>query len=385
MAVGAGLGLVRYRAAAVSPGPDFVAIFIPAAQAVAAGGSPYQVQGYYYTPLVALLLAPFSHSTHAWQVWVATMVAAGLAACVLGVRACGNRLPQWQQGLLTLVAIVTLLYSWPATLGLWLGLPDLLVVASLAGAALFHAKGRGLGSGVSLGSAALVKTWPAVFALWLVRRPARGRRAEWVGVIAAAAVAGALALAVGGWPAMVNMVASPFRASDQPLAAYSVWGVPKILFTNSGIAEPLVVSPLLFAGLTVVLALWAISLLVLVIWHPGNPVTALYNTVFVIVLLLPVSHLVYLMYPLGALWCWLAAGFAPGRPMRSWLTIAVLGVWWFVSFRIAPTGDGVASITWPSLVLIFASTLIAATTSVLAAAWPGLRKLSSAGGAAPAP
>ena len=25
---------------------------------------------------------------------------------------------------------------------------------------------------------------------------------------------------------------------------------------------------------------------------------------------------------------------------RKWVTTAVLGVWWFVSFRIAPTGDG---------------------------------------------
>ena len=239
---------------------------------------------------------------------------------------------------------------------------------------LLHATGSGLWSGISIGSAVLVKTWPALFSLWHVRRQARGRREEWLGIVVAAAVACALALAVGGWQAMVDMVASPFRASDQPLAAYSVWGVPKILFTASGIAEPLVVSPLLRVGLTVVLAIWVIGLLVLVMWHPGDPVTALYNTVFVIVLLLPVSHLVYLIYPLGALWCWLAAALAPGRPMRKWVTTAVLGVWWFVSFRIAPTGDGVASITWPSLVLIFTTTLVAASTSVLAAAWPGLHR-----------
>src|SRR5271166_4903549 len=59
LAVAVLLAYHRYREARVFPG-DF-GIFFRAGQAVAAGRSPYRVSGFVYPPLLAVVLAPFSH------------------------------------------------------------------------------------------------------------------------------------------------------------------------------------------------------------------------------------------------------------------------------------------------------------------------------------
>ena len=63
------LGAVRYAAALAEPQPDFVNCFIFAAREVAAGRTPYSVNGYYYSPLVALMLAPVAWSDWAAEAW----------------------------------------------------------------------------------------------------------------------------------------------------------------------------------------------------------------------------------------------------------------------------------------------------------------------------
>ncbi len=57
------LGIQRFTDAAFDAQPDLNGFFLPAARAIAAGDSPYTVAGYFYSPLVALLLhpSPISH------------------------------------------------------------------------------------------------------------------------------------------------------------------------------------------------------------------------------------------------------------------------------------------------------------------------------------
>jgi hypothetical protein len=50
------------------------------------------------------------------------------------------------------------------------------------------------------------------------------------------------------------------------------------------------------------------------------------------------------------------------------IAVSVLALWWIVVFRIAPAGDGFVTTTWPSLLRIFAASLVAATVSVVCAA-----------------
>lgn len=366
--VAAALGYARYSAGVAVDPPDLVNYYLPAARAVVEGESPYGVPGYYYTPVVALMLALFVDQPWVVQAWVALHVLAGLAACLLGTFACVSRGHPLRRPAVLTLAVITLLYSWPTTFGLWLGQVDLLVLLALTWTVHAHVRGREGSSGFALGAAALVKTWPAALLLWLVRRPLEPRLREWVGVGVAALVAVALALAVGGVPALVAMARAPFEGSDQALAAHSVWGTGRLLFSESGPAEPLLVSPLLRVVTQVVLALAVVGLLVVTLVRPGNAVIALFNLAFVVILLLPLSHYTYLVLPLPALWWWVARVLEDPRRRAAWVSAVALTAWWVVALRRAPAGDGFASTTWESFVVIVASTLVAVTVSVVAAA-----------------
>lgn len=361
------LAYKRYTAATAGPPPDFVTYFLPAAAAVAAGQSPYSVPGYFYTPLLALILAPFAAWPHAAAAWTALMVGAGLVACPLAVWACGRGLASWQKALLTTTALVTLFYSWTATVDLFFGTPNMLVVLSLAAAVFLTTRQRPLGTGLALGVAALVKTWPGAFALWLLRRPLRPRLREWTGMAILAASAFVLALLVGGLPAVLTMVSAPFVNTQQPVRAFSAWGIPKLLFSETGLAVPVVVSPILQWVTTSVLLAWGAALLITALRHPGDDMVSLYNIVFAVLILLPVSHSTYQLLPLPALWWWLAEAFRDPRAVRPWLVSAVLVLWWLLVFR--------EGLLWPedSYLAFFSSVLAAATASILGAAWPSVR------------
>lgn len=49
------------------------------------------------------------------------------------------------------------------------------------------------------------------------------------------------------------------------------------------------------------------------------------------------------------------------------VTVALL-TWWLLAMRRQPEGDPFGGTTWQSFVLVLASTILAATTSILAAA-----------------
>lgn len=363
------LSVQRFREAAFQHQPDFGGFFLPAAQAIVSSQSPYSVEGYYYSPLVALLIAPFAETSVALAAWTAMRILAGLIACGLIALACVPRGSWLRAGIIALGAVVTLFWSWPTTLDLWAGQVQLLVLLALGVTAFAHTRGRRLIAGIALGMAAVVKTWPALIIIWLLRRGSRGRLREWLGVLIAAAFAVVLALIAGGPQGVVAMLASPLAGRDQPLlAANSVWGVPRLLFAPTPVAEPAFVSPGLQLATTILLAVLVVGLGVVILMRPGPAVVALFNVTLVVILLLPVSHYFYVICALPLLWFWAGHALENPRSPLGWVVFGVLAVWWVVVFRIPPDGDGFMTTTWPSLLRIFGASLIAAIVSVVAAA-----------------
>jgi len=369
IAVAGALAYVRFKGAMASEIRfDFQTSYLPAARAVAAGKSPYAVAGYVYSPLVALILAPFVNVWWVTAAWTALLVAVALASCTIAVLASTERTPSVLRAGLFAMAAITLMSNGAMTTELWLGQADVFVMLSIAVTMLATSRGiRGIG-GLSLAMAAVVKSWPGALLLWLLRAPRRERPWEWLGSGSAAVFSIALALFVGGPSALSNMVTAPFKASHQPLAAYSALGAGKILFTDSGISTPISTSPTLDYATTAFLVLFVCGLLATVLYRPGNSVIALLNLAFCVILLLPVSHYAYLLFPLPALWWWSARALEDWRRVRSWAVPGTLFVWWFSAMQLTPAGDTARNISWQSFVLIFGSTLVAATVSVIGAA-----------------
>lgn len=368
VAIAVALAVVRYRAALTAGQPDFEGFFLPAARAVASGRSPYSVDGYFYTPLVAVVLAPFAHVEWAAEAWTALRIAAGLGACVAAT-ATASAIPWHRRGWVFAVAVVTLFWSWPATLELWAGQPNLLVLLALTLAALASSGGRPLASGVWLGIVVAVKSWTGLFLVWLLRRGAPDRLRSWIGVGVVGLVTVAGAVILGGGQAVRDMIFGPLSGSEQPLlAANSVWGVSRMLFSRTPVGEPLVVSPAAQTATIVCGLIVVIGLLIVLLRRPGAAPIALYNTAFLVILLLPVSHYFYLLLPLPALWWWLVETVRDPRDRMCWIAVAATLVWWVVCFRISPEGDGFMTTTWPSLLRVFTATLVAAAVSIICAA-----------------
>ena len=165
------------------------------------------------------------------------------------------------------------------------------------------------------------------------------------------------------------MIRAPFTGAEQPfLAANSVWGLPRVMFSDTPVAEPLIESPAMRIVTTVVLVVWVAALGVVTLVRPGPPVISLFNVTFLVILVLPVSHYFYVIYALPALWWWAARVLERPRSAIAWIVLSVLALWWIVVFRIAPAGDGFMITTWPSLLRIFGACLVAATVSVAGAA-----------------
>lgn len=368
-AIALALSWVRFRSAMASADrPDLEDFFLPAARAVRAGGSPYEVVGYLYSPFVALLLAPVADASWAVGGWTVLLLALALASCWMGAQASAHRSGRVGRAAVFAVAAVSLLSSWALTMELWQGQVHLFVLAAVTLAMLATTRGlRGV-AGTALAVAGMVKTWPAVLLVWLLRRPLHLRRSEWVGAAGVAVLTVALVVAVGGPAALGTMASETRRGSSQPLVAYSAWGAGTVLFTESGLSDPVLVSPALRVIVTGLVLAWVLALLVVTLRRPGDAVVALLNVAFCVVLLLPVSHYVYLLVPLPALWWWSARALREPRRWQVWVTALVLGLWWFVALRRIPPVGPDALTTPGSFVLVLGSTLAAATLSVWTAA-----------------
>ena len=347
---------------------DFNLYYLPAARAIAAGRSPYEVEGYVYSPVIAFLLAPFADQRWVGTAWIIAMCLAGLLACLAASWAVTSGMSTWGRAAVFAIAVTSLMTTRPFTMELFCGQVNMLVLLGLALAMLATSKGQGLATGFWLGLTGVIKTWPFGLLLWLLRAPVRPRMREWLGVVISVAAAAVLAFGIGGLAALSGMVRAASGASVQPWPAFSAWGAGRLLFGDNGLIDPIAVSPVAQWTLTGLLLVLVLVLLILVLRRPGGDVISLANATFCVLLMLPVSHNLYLVLPLPALWWWIARLISSPRELRALAAVAILGAWWMIALRTLPGLDLYSNLTWPAYLLIFGSTLAAAGASIVLAA-----------------
>jgi hypothetical protein len=223
--------------------------------------------------------------------------------------------------------------------------------------------------GAFLGVAGLIKAWPAAAAVSLFQRGSADRRRSLVAFVVTLLVAPVLAVAFGGGSGLMSFAKSVFDARQQALISNSVWGIPKLLFSGSGLARPLFVSHPLQIAAELVLLAWVVGLVVVALRTRGDAVLCTWNVTLCLVLLLPVSHLAYTVLALPLLWLW-GTRVLTGRPLDRWEVGAfvVLLLWWIVQTKAWP-GDGSSnSISSIRFSVVFAANLVACSASV-AAGW----------------
>ena len=146
-----------------------------------------------------------------------------------------------------------------------------------------------------------------------------------------------------------------------------------MLFSNSGLAHPVIVSAPLQVMCTAALLIWVVGLLAVTLRTSGDRVMCTWNVTFCIVLLLPVSHLAYTLYCLPVLWLW-ASRILEGE-RHSWkqfLVPAVLFVWWIVQTKSWPDSGSSSEIGAAHYCIVFVANFVACSASVIGARFPEL-------------
>jgi hypothetical protein len=326
-------------------GVDFWNYFVPAARSVMGGGSPYAVDGYVYSPLLAFGVIPLLATDDPFFWWVALSVVAGIIALWATLRVYSVALLSCRTALLAGIGGVLLFWSYPVTWELFFGQSDLVVLGCLAVSALLACRGRlGLvGAGFSL--VALIKTWPGAVFIWLVTRPSAQRwRVIAVGAGVGLAVLGIFMLVLG--PSVVtDWVAATRRYSVQEWPSYSAFGLARELFSPDGYFDPVIDSaPLRWATTIVALGL-VLVLVVAVCRQAGDPVLALWHVVGLALLAIPVSHIQYTLLFVPIMWIHLTRLRLDPRNGVAIVCSAVCAVWWLVSQRLTPPGTwGLATV-----------------------------------------
>jgi hypothetical protein len=361
----------RYRAAVSgSIGSDFL-IYLRAAHLVATGHSPYQSNGaFVYPPTLALLLAPFTHQPpiRVFRAWTLLELAALIVGVSAFVAMQAPKLRSWLLPILFIICVVTVFHFWPLTLGLFLGQADAFVFSALMLSTWAATQDWPATRGVFIGLAGLLKTWPAAVILSLGQRGTKRRLRAVAAFVVTALVAPILALAFGGGSGLVDFVKSVVSARSQHLVSDSVWGAPSLLFSNSGLARPVIVSVPMQVVVTAVLLIWVVGLLVVALRTSGDKVMCTWNVTFCIVLLLPVSHLAYTLYCLPVLWVWVSYVMESKRLTWHQLLVPVfLFLWWIVQTKAWPDSGSSAAISSIHYCVVFTANLIACTVSVLGA------------------
>lgn len=360
LATGVILGVQRYQFAMVARRrPDWDACFLPAAQEIAGGRTPYSVECYVYSPLYALLIAPVANDDHGKGLITALLIVAGILAALIISYVITRGAPLLTFGMVALAANATLLFNYAIAFDLQLMGPELLVLLAMALALLADAMGRQFWSGAAIAVAAGLKTWPAAYGLWLIRSPVRLRVGAWTGVATVALLVIASALITGGPAGVVEIVDSAVGASSQPKRVYSVIGASWLLFSDNPVDPPIIDSPVLQAASLIILLGWVLGLTLLLLYRPGNAIIALFNLAFCVNLLLPVSHYKYALLALPALWWWFGALMLNVKSPAHWIGTGTLAAWFVVVLGFNPT--------YTPYLQTLAPTLVATTVSVVLA------------------
>lgn len=378
-ALAAVFGVRAFRSAMSQDEHDFHGYFLPAAQAMLAGGSPYSVEGFYYTPLVPAVLAPFSGADWVQAAWTVAIIAAACGTAFFGVLASTAGWRWRHRAWLFGIALITLFWSWPMTMELFWGQVNLFVTFAITLAAYLATRARYFAVGVVLGLAAAIKSWPAYLVVWILRREGRRRGRTTLGVVIVGAATVVLSLTFGGPPTLSAMLAGPFQGTDQPdVVAYSAWGLGKALFGGLQWAQPIVDSPSLRGAATAALLVVMIALLVIALRWPGTEVILLFNLGFG-VLLMPIAHQQYLFLALPTLWWWIAQAARKPKRVLNWTVVVVLSAWWVLCFRLFHQLPPAKETVIVSVTVVVLSTLIAATASIVVAAVSSRRDQESGG------
>ncbi|HEY5250123.1 MAG TPA: glycosyltransferase family 87 protein [Acidimicrobiales bacterium] len=368
-------------------GHDF-SFYMRAGVAVAHGHSPYRVADYVYPPFIATLLAPFSHvDIHTvWKVWTAGACGALVVVALLVVLAVGRALSQIERPVLFGIAGVSALHFWPTTVLLELGQADTFVLALLALSVLASERGRSKLAGVFLGLAGLAKAWPGAAVVAFFRKHYQRRWPTLIAFVITVALAPVLALALGGASELSQLFRAIFNARSQHLVSDSVWGIPSLNFSHSGLAHPLFVSLPLQVVATVALLGWVVTLMIVTLHTDvSDPVLPFWNVVLCVVVLLPVSHLAYAIMGLPLLWSWIgklmerSRSSAPSRAEGRWrrpegmvvAVTAILVLWWVILNKTWPDNGSSAAISSLRYSVVFGANLVAVTASVFGVVWLG--------------
>jgi alpha-1,2-mannosyltransferase len=329
---------------------------------------PKGFYGYVYTPLIALVLLPFSHAgnAHIFHVWTALSIAALVAFGAL-VLVSAPRLSSWRLPLLFGITALSALEFVPTKVEFSQGQVDAFILVLFALAVLASERGFTAVSGALTGLGGLVKTWPAAGGLAFAQRGYVRRTRAVVAFVATLVIGPLLAFALGGGSELAGFFRTTFDSRSQHLVSHSVWGTPLLLFLNSGLAKPLFASFVVRDFATVVLVLWVIALLVLVLSRAGSPVLCFWHVVGCVVLLVPVSHSEYTMYLLPLLWIWWARWLTEARSSGVAFVVAgALALWWLVLFHVtwSPTANGSPTASSLRISVMFFANLAAVTVSV---------------------
>lgn len=365
--VGAYLTYARFMDAVTSDIGTDLGVFFEASRHAARGESVYLEPKYVYSPLVAWALLPFADFTALVWSWTALSLLAcwGAVAAVVGVL--WRRLAPWQRPVIASVGIVTLLFNNVTSVYLWFGQTDTLVLFFAATAVFLSGRGRHAASGATLALNGIMKTWPGGLTLWYLRRGAPHRWRSLATAAGTLAVFVLVVIVVSGPQTIADWIERTFAFSSQPLVAYSVWGLGKQAFSDSGVMTPLWDAPVAGAILSWVLALVVIALLVVALRRPGSDSLAMWHVASALVLLIPVSHVSYRLLMLPLLWVWTAYALSDARRLPAVAMAVLLAGFWVVTFR-GQTLDNRFAADSGYYVLVMLSALVVFAASVLVGA-----------------
>jgi Glycosyltransferase family 87 len=353
-------------------GADFLT-FVRAGRQVASGGSPYTSNPHYvYPPLLALFMAPFAHVAliDLWHGYIVLIVVAPIIGVGVFVASIRSRIDRWMWPIAFGLCNFTLLFVryWPLGRELYLGQTDsfvfmILVISTLCASRSWTRCRAGL-----IGLAALVKVWPVGIGLALFQRGQTRKFSAISTLVAVLLIAPIMALALSGGSGLSGLFDNVFRARQQDLVNDSVWGAPKLLFSYSGFARPLLVSTDLQVLTTIVFAAWVVGLLVLTLLTKGDTSMCTWNVTFCVILLLPVSHRQYAIYVLPLVWLWAVQLIhtSKRRGADVWIFLVMLA-WWVMQLFDWPYYGSSRHISSARYCIPFICDIVACTASVVGA------------------
>ena len=226
-----------------------------------------------------------------------------------------------------------------------------------------------------MGAACLIKVWPILvfLAVFQIGVTTRKRILAASGLAVTVVVGFATNLIPAGVGEFGSFFGVVFGSRSQTLESDSITGIPRILFSSSGLARPVIVSNDLRFLLTAVLGVWTVGLLLLCLRSGTDPMLCVFQTLVFAVLVIPVSHMCYSIFALPLLWYWIAhyRVFIESRRRDLWhgamkvMLAASLLVWYVVQSKAWPEDGSPASISAVKFSYVFAVNLFLYSSSVL--------------------